>query len=102
MNSHEWLEDRFAVFGRNADPVIGNPDHPLVGRCRLRGHVNDRSSLAAEAQPREGRRRYTGKLLSADEQQIEMQVDGVAVQIAYGDVDRARLVPQWPDTTRKR
>jgi ribosome maturation factor RimP len=52
--------------------------------------------------PREGRRRYTGKLLSADEQQIEMQVDGVAVQIAYGDVDRARLVPQWPDTTRKR
>ena len=52
--------------------------------------------------PRDGRRRYTGKLVSADEQQIEMQVDGVAVQIAYGDIDRARLVPQWPDTTRKR
>jgi ribosome maturation factor RimP len=52
--------------------------------------------------PRDGRRRYTGKLLSADEQQIEMQVDGVAVQITYGDIDRARLVPQWPDTTRKR
>jgi ribosome maturation factor RimP len=52
--------------------------------------------------PRDGRRRYTGKLVSADELQIEMQVDGVAVQITYGDIDRARLVPQWPDTTRKR
>jgi ribosome maturation factor RimP len=52
--------------------------------------------------PRDGRRRYTGELVSANEEQIEMQVDGVAVRIAYGDIDRARLVPQWPDTTRKR
>lgn len=52
--------------------------------------------------PRDGRRRYTGKLVSADEEQIEMQVDGIVERIAYGDIDRARLVPQWPDTTRKR
>ena len=52
--------------------------------------------------PRDGRRRYTGKLVLADEEQIEMQVDGVAVQITYGDIDRTRLVPQWPDTRRKR
>jgi ribosome maturation factor RimP len=82
------------VSSPGLDRVLRKPGH----YARFLGEQVHVELLA----PREGRRRYTGKLLSADEQQIEMQVDGVAVQIAYGDVDRARLVPQWPDTTRKR
>jgi ribosome maturation factor RimP len=82
------------VSSPGLDRVLRKPEH----YGRFLGEQLHVELLA----PRDGRRRYTGKLVSADEQQIEMQVDGVAVQIAYGDIDRARLVPQWPDTTRKR
>ncbi len=51
--------------------------------------------------PREGRRRYTGALISAGETGFEMSVDGVQVHLDYADVHRARLVPEWPDKSIK-
>jgi ribosome maturation factor RimP len=43
--------------------------------------------------PRDGRKRYTGKLLAADATGIELEVDRQTVAIAYADIAKARLAP---------
>lgn len=51
--------------------------------------------------PRDGRRRYTGRLAQANATGIEVVVDSVQVQLQYAEIFRARLVPEWPDTSVK-
>jgi ribosome maturation factor RimP len=41
--------------------------------------------------PREGRRRYTGTLLSADGAGIALEVDGQRVALAFAEIGKARL-----------
>lgn len=41
--------------------------------------------------PREGRRRYTGTLLSADEAGIALEVDGQRVAMPFAEIGKARL-----------
>jgi len=43
--------------------------------------------------PVEGRRRFRGKLLSMDEDNIEVEVDGEMHSLALATIDTARLVP---------
>ncbi len=43
--------------------------------------------------PIEGRRRFRGKLLSSDEENIVVEVDGVAHSLPLASLDTARLVP---------
>ena len=52
--------------------------------------------------PRDGRKRYTGRLVAARDDAIELEVDGVQVEVSYVDIGRARLVPDWPDPRRRR
>jgi len=47
--------------------------------------------LVELAAPREGRRRYTGMLLSADGTGIALEVDGQRVAMAYAEIGKARL-----------
>jgi ribosome maturation factor RimP len=51
--------------------------------------------------PRDGRRRYTGKLLKSDATGIELEVDGAGVSATFGEIARTRLVPEWPEQTSK-
>ena len=51
--------------------------------------------------PREGRRRFTGRLAQVGATGIELTVDGTQVPLAYTDIFRARLAPEWPDTSGK-
>lgn len=44
-------------------------------------------------QPVNGRRRFAGRLLSADEREIGVEVDGVVHQLPISGVSKARLVP---------
>src|SRR5882672_10552540 len=53
------------------------------------------------AAPREGRRRFTGRLAQAGATGFELAVDGTQVPLAYTDIFRARLAPEWPDTSGK-
>lgn len=50
--------------------------------------------LVELAAPREGRRRYTGTLLSADETGIALEVDGQRVPMAFAEIGKARLAGQ--------
>jgi ribosome maturation factor RimP len=47
-------------------------------------------------QPREGRRRYTGRLQALSAEGIELNVDGAMVSVPFADIGRARLAPLWP------
>jgi ribosome maturation factor RimP len=50
--------------------------------------------------PRDGRRRYTGRLEGLHEGIVELSVDGAEVRLPFGEIGRARLAPQW-DGRRK-
>ncbi|HEX3843557.1 MAG TPA: ribosome maturation factor RimP [Steroidobacteraceae bacterium] len=53
------------------------------------------SRIAVElAAPREGRRRYTGTLLSVDEAGIALEVDGQDVPVSFAEMGKARLTGQ--------
>jgi ribosome maturation factor RimP len=43
--------------------------------------------------PRDGRRRYTGTLLTADESGITVEVDKQKVEVPFGEIGKARLAP---------
>lgn len=43
--------------------------------------------------PVDGRRRYRGRLLAADEKTIEVEVDGTSYRLPMATIDSARLVP---------
>ncbi|MGC4027760.1 MAG: ribosome maturation factor RimP [Steroidobacteraceae bacterium] len=47
------------------------------------------------AAPRDGRRRYTGTLVAADEDGIELNVDGVKVSARLAQIGQTRLAPEW-------
>ena len=80
---------RLEISTPGFDRVLRTPAH----FARFQG-----AQLEVElAVPRDGRRRYTGRLLQSDASGLELAVDGAQVALAYPEVFRARLVPEWPD-----
>lgn len=51
--------------------------------------------------PRDGRRRYTGTLVAADEDGIELEVDGTKVTARLAEIGQTRLAPEWSHTGPK-
>jgi ribosome maturation factor RimP len=45
--------------------------------------------------PRDGRRRYTGRLAALNDAGIELEVDGAMVAVPFAQIGRARLAPLW-------
>lgn len=43
--------------------------------------------------PRDGRRRFEGRLAGVEEGQVVVEVEGVRHRLAFEDIERARLVP---------
>jgi ribosome maturation factor RimP len=84
---------RLEVSTPGLDRVLRTPAH----YARFAG-----AQVALElAVPREGRRRYTGRLVQSDANGLELMVDGVAVTLPYREVFRTRLVPEWPEKSVK-
>ena len=52
--------------------------------------------------PRDGRRRYTGPMVRADDEGIELNVDGVPVTLAIAEIGKARLAPDWQAQSPRR
>lgn len=75
------------VSSPGADRILRTPAHYLR-------HVGQRVHVELVA-PRSGRRRYTGDLVRADAEGIELMVDGEAVQAGYGEIGKTRLAPDW-------
>jgi ribosome maturation factor RimP len=46
--------------------------------------------------PLEGRRHFKGRILAADEEKVRLEVEGAELEIPFGGIDVARLVPDLP------
>ena len=84
---------RLEVSTPGLDRVLRTPAH----FARFVG-VRVAVELAA---PRDGRRRYTGRLSRSDAEGIVMDVDGTEVKLRYPELLRARIVPEWPEKAVK-
>lgn len=67
-------------------------DRPLVKPDHFRRFAGSRARIVLHA-PVGGRRRFTGELMEAGERGVIMEVDGERYELAYADMDTARLVP---------
>jgi ribosome maturation factor RimP len=66
-------------------------DRVLRTRAHFARFVGSRVHVELCA-PRDGRRRYTGKLLSAEEAGIALEVDGQRVPVSFAEIGKARLI----------
>jgi ribosome maturation factor RimP len=69
-------------------------DRILRTTAHYKRHVGQRVHVELVA-ARSGRRRYTGDLVCANDEGIELMVDGEAVQAGYGEIGKTRLAPDW-------
>ena len=68
-------------------------DRVLRTRAHFERFVGERVWVELKT-PRDGRRRYTGRLEGLDEQSIELMVDGATVGVPFAEISRARLAPE--------
>jgi ribosome maturation factor RimP len=68
-------------------------DRVLRTQAHFARFVGSRVSVELAA-PRDGRRRYTGTLVSADEAGIALEVDGQRVSMSFAEIGKARLTGQ--------
>jgi len=93
----EGLSDRIpGTF--NLEVSSPGLDRPLTRPKDFQRFVGSRAKVTtnmAVIEDNPDRRRFSGDLKAADENRVELEVDGQAVTIPYPAIERARLVPQW-------
>ena len=86
-----------------ADPIPGgytlevsSPgfDRPLRTLAHFERFVGSRVHVESLA-PRQGRRRWTGRLVAAGEAGVSLEVDGETVEFGLSEIKTARLVPEY-------
>ena len=79
--------DQLEISSPGMDRILRTPAHyqRFAGQ---RAHVE----LVA---PRDGRRRYTGQLVRAADEDFDLNVDGAVVTLRYDEVGKTRLAPEW-------
>jgi len=75
------------VSSPGMDRILRTPAH-------YRRFVGERTHVELVA-PRAGRRRYTGALVRAGDDDFDVNVDGAMVTIRYAEVGKTRLAPDW-------
>lgn len=89
------LTRAFAVEGIDyerlevSSPGLDRPLKRLEDFARFAGQV---ASVRLKL-PRDGRRRYEGKLAGVEDGSVVLEVEGERCRFAFADIDRARLVP---------
>ncbi len=85
------------------DPVPGNYtlevsspgfDRPLFKPEQFAAFIGETVKITL-AVPTAGRRRAHGKIIRVDGEQIVVEVDGVELGFEHGNIQKARLVPQF-------
>ena len=69
-------------------------DRPLFKRAHYERFVGAEVQIRL-LHPLNGRRKYKGKLLGLRDDTVLVEVDGQEVALAWVDIDKAHLVPQW-------
>ena len=85
------------------DPITGNytlevsspgVDRPLFGAAQFARFVGEKAKVGLKL-PQDGRRRLSGTIVSVEGESIVFDVDGQPVTVVAGNIDKARLVPDW-------
>lgn len=86
------------------DPISGNYtlevsspglDRPLFTLEHYRRLVGESAKVVLRLPQEDGRRRLTGRIVSVEDGNISFDVDGTALVVAFDNIDKARLVPDW-------
>ena len=90
------LTRAFAVEGIDYERLeVSSPglDRPLKRLEDFARFAGQQASLRLRL-PREGRRRFEGRIAGVEAGEVVLEVEGKAQLFAFGDIDRARLVPE--------
>ncbi len=86
-----------------ADPISGNytlevsspgVDRPLFTPGQFARFVGEDAKVALKL-PQDGRRRLQGRIVAVEGGNIGFEVDGQPFTVAFDNIDKARLVPDW-------
>lgn len=79
-------------------------DRPLFTAAQVARHVGETAKLTL-ALPQDGRRRVQGRIEAVEGERVVLDVDGNPVMVEFGNVVKARLVPDFtqilPGATNK-
>lgn len=85
------------------DPISGNytlevsspgVDRPLFTLDHFRRFAGETAKVVLRL-PQDGRRRLTGRIVAVGEEEVVFDVDGSSLAVAFDNIDKARLVPDW-------
>jgi ribosome maturation factor RimP len=89
------LTRAFAVEGIDYERLeVSSPglDRPLKRLADFQRFAGREASVKLKL-PRDGRRRFEGRLVGVEGGRIVLEVEGSRQELAFEDIDRARLVP---------
>jgi ribosome maturation factor RimP len=89
------LTRAFAVEGIDYERLeVSSPglDRPLKSLADFERFAGREASVKLKL-PREGRRRFEGPVVGVEDGKVVLEVEGKRQQLAFEDIDRARLVP---------
>jgi len=89
------LTRAFAVEGFEYERLeVSSPglDRPLKRLEDYRRFVGHEVTIRLKL-PKDGRRRLEGRIAGVEESRIAVEIEGVRQDVAFEDIDRARLVP---------
>jgi len=69
-------------------------DRPLFTPAQFARFAGEQAKVSLKL-PQDGRRRLQGRILRADGDTVVLDVDGAEFAVAAGNIDKARLVPDW-------
>ena len=86
-----------------ADPISGNYtlevsspgiDRPLFTPAQFQRFLGQTAKVGLKL-PQDGRRRLQGRIARVEGDTVAFEVDGQPITVAFDNIDKARLVPDW-------
>jgi ribosome maturation factor RimP len=85
------------------DPITGNytlevsspgVDRPLFAPAQFTRFLGERAKVGLKL-PQDGRRKLQGVIAAVDGDRITFDLDGTPFEVAFDNIDKARLMPDW-------
>ena len=69
-------------------------DRPLFTPAQFERFIGESAKVGLQL-PQDGRRRLQGKIAGVDGDNIVFEVDGQPLKVAFDNIEKARLLPDW-------